>query len=93
MQARWKQLVELHADLAPRVQSLGIEPERRAYAPHLTIARVKAARREDLSRIRDALRETPADAGMCRVSAVTVFRSRLSPKGPSYDALIRVPLQ
>ena len=93
VQAGWKQLVELHADLAPRVQSLGIEPERRAYAPHLTIARVKAARREDLSRIRDALRETPADAGMCRVSAVTVFRSRLSPKGPSYDALIRVPLQ
>jgi 2'-5' RNA ligase len=88
-----KQLVELHADLAPRVTSLGIEPERRAYAPHLTVARVKAVRPQHLSHVRAALRETPSDAGTSRITAVTVFRSRLSREGPSYDALIRVPLQ
>ncbi len=77
-------------ELAVRLQPLGIEPERRAYSAHLTIARVKECRSRH---VRDILEGFDADAGSCRIDAVTVFRSRLSPKGAAYEPLLRVPLQ
>ena len=80
-------MIALYNELAARLQPLGFQPERRAYSAHLTIARIKAwphrAKR---------LEGVVADAGRCRISAVTVFRSRLSPKGASYEPLLRVPL-
>jgi 2'-5' RNA ligase len=88
----------LYDELAVRLQPLGFEAERRPYSAHLTIARVKpperARRIEGSSReVRSLLREVDADAGRCRIGAVTVFRSRLSPKGASYEPLVRVPLE
>jgi 2'-5' RNA ligase len=80
-------MIALYNELAARLQPLGLQPERRAYSAHLTIARIKAwphrATRLD---------GVVADAGRCRITAVTVFRSRLSPKGASYEPLLRVPL-
>jgi 2'-5' RNA ligase len=80
-------MIALYNELAARLQPLGVEPERRAYSAHLTIARIKTwphrAKRLD---------GEVADAGRCRITAVTVFRSRLSPKGASYEPLLRVPL-
>ena len=86
-----ERLARLHAEIARRLQPLGIEPERRPYSAHVTLARVKEAR--DYRGLRAALREIAAGAGTSRVRAVTVFRSRLSPKGATYEALLRVPLQ
>jgi 2'-5' RNA ligase len=86
-------LTRVHAELASRLRPLGIEPERRPYSAHLTIARVKEVRGHDYRGLRAMLHETPADAGTCRIAAVTVFRSRLSPKGATYEAVLRVPLQ
>jgi RNA 2',3'-cyclic 3'-phosphodiesterase len=83
-------MIALYAELARRLQPLGFEPERRAYSAHLTIARVKECRFRD---VRTVLRDLDADAGGCRVSHVTMFRSRLSPKGAAYEPLLRVPLQ
>ena len=88
------QLVGLHAGLAARLLPLGIEPERRAYSPHLTIARVTKVRGGNADAdLRASLRGVAADAGTCRVGGVTVFRSHLSPKGATYEPLLRVPLQ
>ncbi|HVL65678.1 MAG TPA: RNA 2',3'-cyclic phosphodiesterase [Vicinamibacterales bacterium] len=42
--------------------------------------------------IRAVLKELSADAGACRVEALTVFRSRTSPRGAEYEPLLRVPL-
>lgn len=87
-------LARVHAEVAARVQPIGFEGETRAYSAHLTIARVK-----DLSRgvsprdIRAMLQARTADAGRCRIEAVTVFRSRVSSKGASYEALQRVRLK
>jgi 2'-5' RNA ligase len=87
-------LRRLHAELAARLPSLGFEPERRAYSAHLTIARIKEVPRSGSYReIRDAIHNQPAHAGRCRIEAVTLFRSRLSPKGASYEAILRVPLK
>ncbi len=86
-------LARLHAELAARLRPLGFEPERRQYSAHLTLARIATppigTRRAD---VRDAIGGLPGDAGSCRVDAVTLFHSRLSPKGATYDALLRVPL-
>jgi 2'-5' RNA ligase len=86
-------LTGLYAGLAPRLLPLGIEPERRAYSPHLTIARVKEARAGKVDAdLRASFSVVAADAGTCSVPRVTVFRSHLSPKGATYEPLLRVPL-
>ncbi len=86
-------LMRLHAELAARLHPLGLEPDRRLLSPHLTLARVKGvvsgARPPE---VRALWRDLPADAGSCRVNALTLFRSRLSPKGAAYEPLVRVPL-
>jgi RNA 2',3'-cyclic 3'-phosphodiesterase len=88
-----ERLARLHREVARRLLSLGIEPERRPYSAHLTVARIKAIHGRDYRGIRAALRAVAGNAGTSRVRAVTVFRSRLSPKGATYDPLLRVPLQ
>ena len=84
-------MVETHAALARRLAPRGYAPEERTYSPHVTLARVKdpgsAARA-----IRQALAEEPAECGVTAVRALTLFRSRLSPHGATYDPLLRVPL-
>jgi 2'-5' RNA ligase len=86
-------LTRLHAELATRLRPLGLEPEGRPLSPHMTLARVKGvlsgARPPE---VRALWRDLPADAGSCRVNALTLFRSRLSPKGAAYEPLVRVPL-
>lgn len=87
-------LGRLNAELAERLPPLGFEQERRAYSAHLTIARVKEISRGLSHRdLRDMLSSRPADAGNCRIEAVTIFRSRVSSKGATYEALQRVQLQ
>jgi RNA 2',3'-cyclic 3'-phosphodiesterase len=94
VQSGAEQLAGLHSGLSERLLPLGFEPERRAYSAHLTIARVKEVRRgKPDADLRASLRAVAADAGTCRIAAVTVFRSHLSPKGATYEALLRVPLQ
>jgi 2'-5' RNA ligase len=94
VQAGAESLTALYGGLAARLLPLGIEPERRAYSPHLTIARLKVARGGKVDPdLRASFRLVAADAGTCIVSRVTVFRSHLSPKGATYEPLLRVPLQ
>ena len=83
---------ELYARIAHRLVPLGFAAERRPYAPHLTIARVKDPGRTPARVIRDAIAAVPVSCGESAVNAVTLFRSRLSPRGASYEPLLRVPL-
>jgi 2'-5' RNA ligase len=70
----------------------GFTPERREYSAHLTIARVKETGRVAHRVIRSIVTETMADCGVSQVTALTLFRSRLSPRGSTYEPLLRVPL-
>jgi 2'-5' RNA ligase len=86
-------LARAHDEVGARLQPWGFPPEGRAYSAHLTIARVKepphgAAR----AAIRQAIAHEEADAGSCRITELTVFRSRTSPHGATYEPLLRVPL-
>jgi RNA 2',3'-cyclic 3'-phosphodiesterase len=86
-------LEDAYRDLAARFAPLGYEAERRPYHPHVTIGRVKDADRMGARKVRDVLRELEFTTGSQRVTAVTLFRSRLSPQGARYEPLLRVPLQ
>lgn len=84
----------LYATVGARLAPLGFEPERRPYAAHLTIARVKAlTRRSDATALRRVMLDASRRIGRSHVGAVTLFRSRLSPKGATYEPLLRVPLE
>jgi 2'-5' RNA ligase len=86
-------LARLHAELATRLRPLGLEPEERPLLPHVTLGRVKGVLSDARPpEVRALWRDLPADAGRCRVNALTLFRSRLSPKGAAYEPLVRVPL-
>jgi RNA 2',3'-cyclic 3'-phosphodiesterase len=83
----------LHAETGARLRPLGFEAERRPYSAHLTIARVKDAPRGSGPIARDVLAGTTVEAGRTAVSAVTLFRSRVTSQGSTYEPVARVPLQ
>jgi RNA 2',3'-cyclic 3'-phosphodiesterase len=85
------QLAVIEREVSARLATLGIPPEEREYSPHLTLARV----REGTSlRARDVLEGAPeGPIGTSRIDAITLFQSRLSPKGPTYVRLQRTPLR
>jgi 2'-5' RNA ligase len=77
----------IQASVSDALEALGLyEPEKRPFWPHVTLARVRKGAR--VGRI-DAP-EPPSEPW--RAEAVTLYRSRLSPKGARYEALHRVAL-
>jgi RNA 2',3'-cyclic 3'-phosphodiesterase len=86
-------LAGLYADVTARLEPLGVPPERRPYHAHLTIARLAAAPRRDFAAIRRIVTDQAVDAGACAVGHLTLFRSRLSPRGAAYEPVLRVPLK
>jgi 2'-5' RNA ligase len=86
-------LSRVHDEVATRLAPWGFQQEARPYSAHLTLARVKEPLSAGVSAgLRDALAKCHADAGTCRIDALTVFRSRTSPSGAVYEPLLRVPL-
>jgi 2'-5' RNA ligase len=84
-------LQELQKAVADATAAFAEKEEDRAYQPHLTVGRVKSPKGgRELGAAVDALAGT---AGPEFVAAeVTIFRSDLSPQGPTYTALARVAL-
>jgi 2'-5' RNA ligase len=85
-------LRDVHAELTPRLAPLGFQPEKRGLSAHLTLARFKDVRGSDRPAVLRALDTADTVVSECTVDAVTLFRSRLSPKGSQYESLLRVPL-
>jgi 2'-5' RNA ligase len=82
-------LVRAEAAVSARLEALGIPGEERPYSPHLTLARV----REPAGLKSASLFQGLSGAlGSTRVQAITLFRSHLSPKGPTYVAMERTGL-
>jgi 2'-5' RNA ligase len=83
-------LLDLERAVSQRLETL-LPAEDRPYAPHLTLARVK----EPGGLAKAALLEGLADRhfGRVHVDAITLFESRLSPKGPTYVSLQRTALR
>lgn len=66
------------------------EPEHREYTPHLTLARLVPPRRVD--EFVPGLVGTDVSSGLFPIQDLVLYRSHLSPKGATYEPLVRTPL-
>jgi 2'-5' RNA ligase len=85
-------LTALHEAFNRRLAPLGFEPENRPYSAHLTLARFKDARAAAARQIDAAFEHIRTGTVAQRVDALTLFESRLSPRGPTYVEVCRLPL-
>ena len=83
-------LVSIEKEVTARLARLGFEAEDRPYNPHLTLARVREAAGLKSAALLDGISET--SLGVSPVRAITLFESRLSPKGPTYVPMQRTAL-
>jgi 2'-5' RNA ligase len=76
-------------------RSLGITPENRPFAPHLTLGRINGySRNEESRKIAGIISSVKCDLPNDLFSKyVTIFRSELSRQGSIYSPLFRVELQ
>ena len=83
----------LAADTDGALNRLGLEPEKRAFSPHLTLARIKD--RIALQPLREAIAaETEAtglDFGRFEAGSFFLYRSELRPSGSVYTKLSEFP--
>jgi 2'-5' RNA ligase len=82
--------VRAEAAISDRLAALDIPRADRPYSPHLTLARVRNAAGLRTATLFDGLAPW---VGPTRVDAITLFQSKLSPKGPTYVVLERTPLR
>ena len=81
----------LAGDTEQALAKVGIEPENRAYSPHLTLARIKAP--VSLVALRQAVAQLSSfDFGSFPVDRFFLYRSKTSPKGSIYSVLAEFPL-
>ena len=83
-------LVDLEREVSDRLTGCGVQKEDRPFRPHLTLARVRDAAGLRTVPLLEGL--VDRTLGRSRVDAITLFQSRLSPKGPTYVPLLRTPL-
>lgn len=84
-----EQLMAVEREVSARLLTVGIESEDRPYSPHLTLGRVRASVGLRAQTLLDGLAQ--AELGRTLVEAITLFESRLSSEGPSYQVLLRTP--
>ena len=84
------ELVAAERAISARLARLGIPEEGRPYNPHLTLARVREPAGLRSARVLEGL--TGRALGTVHIDAITLFHSRLSPKGPTYTPLQRIPM-
>jgi 2'-5' RNA ligase len=79
-------LVDLAAETERALASLGVESERRAYSPHLTLARIKEP--VPLATLHRAISELPStDFGSFTADRFHLYRSQLQRGGSVYTKL------
>lgn len=86
-------LARLYDVLAARLGAVGFEPERRAFRAHLTLGRVREAPGGTGAALREVVERFPGAPGArWLIDHVTLYESRLSPRGPTYTPLLVRPL-
>lgn len=86
-------LIAWQADLERRFGDLGFPLERRGFTPHITLGRVERGRSGQLTPLADHLAQLSDQTwGDFPVQEAVVYASELSPRGPHYAVLGRLPL-
>jgi 2'-5' RNA ligase len=86
-----EQAIAVQRQITDRLSRVGIEPEQRAYHPHLTLARWRTSTPSDRRRLLSA--DRGAEIARVDAMAVRLYQSRLSSSGPSYTALAQAALR
>jgi RNA 2',3'-cyclic 3'-phosphodiesterase len=88
-------LFQIHERIELAMAGLGFEREERAFAPHLTLGRVReGAGSVYLNSVREAITNAGRETSLpFSASKVTLFRSQLKPEGAVYSALAEFPLE
>ncbi len=82
-------LTALHKKIDRALVRAGLEPERRAYLPHITLARRRSGAVDPAGWLeRRAALATPAEP----VAAMILYQSHLSRHGSAYEAVASYPL-
>lgn len=85
------ELESLHADLWEALKKFGFTDDEGEFRPHITLGRCReAARNQALIKAMDD--DEAVDFGEWDVRRVTLYESRLTPKGPLYRNLSHAPL-
>lgn len=72
--------------IGDELSGVGFPPEKRGFAPHLTLGRCRAASTNPaLQRVLSELGGSPVVAEPHRVAAITLMRSQLRPTGAVYS--------
>ena len=78
----------LHQDLAHALEAQGFSLEKRAFAPHLTLARVKSAlNAAQLRHLQQLLAQYQAVSSAYRVTQLAIMKSERLPQGARYTCL------
>jgi 2'-5' RNA ligase len=85
-----EEVIRVQALVAERLETVGVERERRPFSPHLTLARWKDSRPSDRPR---TATESPATIASVDAHSVTLFQSRVSSAGSTYTRLVECPLR
>jgi len=81
-----KSLENIKKALEARLEPIGYQPEKRDFHPHLTLARAKAPRGDDLL-AKCIQKAGDAEFGEARVDRLILFRSELSPRGARHSPI------
>ena len=85
------ELMRLEQEVSTRLEGLRIPREERPYRPHLTLARAREPHGLRVPALLDDLPSITPSGGL--IDAITLFESRLSPRGPTYTPLRRLLLR
>jgi 2'-5' RNA ligase len=83
-------LVALAAKIERACQSVGLDPERRAFHPHITLARWKGRRSREVAGFLERTRGLVSEP--FQVDEFTLLESHLSRHGAHYEAIADYPL-
>ena len=84
-------LRELASALDSALELLGIEPEKRPFQPHVTLARIKTKPPRELRPLVERYDDT--EFGSSTITEVLLMQSKLRPEGPLYTVVETIPLQ
>ena len=89
------QTKKIARDLEERLSKLGLAKDERAFASHITIGRVRSpSKRKNLTRaLADQAQNLATLKPLFNVSKLTLFKSTLSSKGPTYEPQKEVNLK
>ncbi|MCA9151599.1 MAG: RNA 2',3'-cyclic phosphodiesterase [Planctomycetales bacterium] len=89
-----EQFRELHQQLDTRLSKLGFPHEQRQFAPHITLGRVdRDGQRAALQPLVDTMSAAQGrEFGQFLVTGCVVYSSELTPRGPVYTPLGKLPL-